>query len=80
MNWYRVESMLEPLETDTESSEVYNYVRRNIETEEREENGETITMYVYEEAKVLKADWGLYLELEQTRADVDYLTMITEDL
>ena len=80
MNWYKSESAIMPLDTDTTSSEVYNYVRRNIETEEREENGETITMYVYEEAKVLKADWGLYLDLSQAQADIDYLNMITEDL
>ena len=80
MNWYRSESAVMPLEIDTESSNTYNYVRRNVEEVEREENGETIKMYTYEESKVLKADWGLYLDLTQAQADIDYLNMITEDL
>ena len=80
MNWYKVESAVMPLDTDTTSSEVYNYIRRNIEEVEREENGETITMYAYEEAKVLKEDWGLYVDLTQAQADIEYLNMITEEL
>lgn len=36
-------------------------------------------MWNYEEAKVNKEDWGMYLALEQARADIDYLTMITEE-
>ena len=79
--WYRSESTVMPEETDLTSSKVYNYVRRNIEEEEREdEEGETITMYAYDEAKVLKADWGIYTDLTQAQADIDYLNMITEDL
>ena len=69
-----------PLEIDTESSDMFNYVRKNIEEVQREEEGKTITMYVYDEAKVLKADWGIYTDLTQAQADIDYLNMITEDL
>lgn len=81
MNWYKSESATLPLEIDTESSKVYNYVRQNIEEVEKEnEDGETVTAYTYDEAKVLKEDWGLYLDLSQAQADIDYLNMITEDL
>ena len=80
MNWDKVESTVMPLEIDTESSDMFNYVRKNIEEVQREEEGETITMYVYDEAKVLKADWGIYTDLTQAQADIDYLNMITEDL
>ena len=80
MNWYKAESTIMPLEIDTKSSETFNYVRKNIEEVQREAEGETITMYVYDEAKVLKADWGIYTDLTQAQADIDYLNMITEDL
>ena len=45
MNWYYSESMNRPSETDTTSSKVYNYVRRNIE--EVTVDGET--KYTWEE-------------------------------
>ena len=80
MDWYRTESLTRPLETDMTSSKSYNYVRRNIEAVEREENGETITVYVYDECEIPKESWGIYEELTQAQADIDYLNMITEDL
>lgn len=80
MNWYKSESGTMPLEVDITSSAVYNYVRKNIEEVERETEGETTTVYVYDEAKILKEDWGLYLDLTQAQADIDYLNMITEGL
>ena len=79
--WYRSESTVMPEETDLTSSKVYNYVRRNIEEEEREdEEGNIITMYVFEEMKLPKESWGMYEQLVQAQADIDYLSMITEDL
>ena len=80
MEWYNSESMIEPAETDTASSKIWNYVRRNIQAVEVEEEGQTLTKYVYEECKIPKESWGMYLELLQAQADIDYLTMITEDL
>ena len=80
MQWYNSESMSEPLEIDTESSAVYNYVRRNIREVAEIIEGEEITKYVYEECKIPKESWGMYQELVQQKADIDYLTMITEDL
>ena len=76
MNWYKGESAIRPLETDTESSKVYNYVRKNIKEDERE----GMTVFVYDECKIIKESWGLYLDLAQAQADIDYLTMITEGL
>lgn len=70
-----------PQEIDTTSSRKYNYVRRNIvEVEREQEDGTTLTMYEYEETQVLKEDWGLYLDLVQAQADIEYLNMITEEL
>ena len=80
MEWYNSESMSEPMEIDTESSAVYNYVRRNIREVSDTIEGETVTRYEYEERKIPKESWGIYQELTQQKADIDYLTMITEDL
>ena len=81
MNWYRSESLTMPSETDTTSSGVYNYVRRDItEVEREQEDGTTITVYEYEECMIPKESWGMYLDLSQAQADIDYLNMITEDL
>lgn len=78
MDWYKAESATMPVEIDTESSKVYNYVRQNIEEEERENpDGETVTMYVYDECRIPKEAWGLYLETEQNTANIDYIAMET---
>lgn len=80
MEWKKVESMTMPSEYDLTSSKKYNYIHRNIEEVEREHDGEKYTVYTYEEAKVLKEDWGLFQDLLQAQADIEYLSMITEDL
>ena len=80
MDWKPSQSTERPAATDTTSSKVYNYARRNI-TEGTSEgsDGELIRVFNYEELKVEKANWPLYLELEQAKADIDYLNMITEE-
>ena len=60
MNWRKAESTTRPAELDTTSSRKYNYVRKNIVEEQRETEQGTITMYVYDELKVAKADWELF--------------------
>lgn len=81
MIWTRAESTVRPEDQDLDSSKKYNFVRRNIEEEVREqEDGESLTVFTFEEAKILKEDWGVYLDLVQAQADIDYLNMITEDL
>ena len=80
MEWYNSESMSETMEIDTESSAIYNYIRRNIHEVSEKIEGETVIKYEYEECKIPKESWGIYQELVQQKADIDYLTMITEDL
>lgn len=81
MNWYKTESGTKPQTNNTTSSKVYNYVRRNIIEETRtDEDGNETIVYTYDECKILKSSWGIYTELLQAQADIDYLTMITEDL
>ena len=40
----------------------------------------TRQVYEYEELTVSKEAWPMYLQLEQQAADIDYLSMLTEDL
>ncbi len=80
MEWYKAESTVRPQETDLSSSKKFNYVRKDITEVEREAEGETVTMYEYKEAAILKEDWGVYLDLVQAQADIEYLNMITEEL
>ena len=80
MEWKKVESMNRPSEYDFTSSKKYNYVRRNVKEVEREHDGENYVAFEYEEAKVTKDDWNLFLDLRQAQADIDYLNMVTEDL
>lgn len=81
MTWKTAQSMERPQERDTTSSKAVNYVRRNIHTVQMEDlDGQTVTMYEYEELTVSKDSWLMYLELEQAKADIDFLTMLTEDL
>lgn len=79
MEWQEAQSAQRPEETDTTSSKIYNYVRRNItETHTELEDGSVVTLYTYEEAKIPKASWALYQMVVAQRAEIDYLTMITE--
>ena len=81
MNWKSVQSMERPQEKDTTSSKAVNYVRRNTDTIQVEDMDEQeVTVYEYEELVVSKDAWLMYLELEQAKADIDFLTMLTEDL
>ena len=81
MEWYVVKSTIRPEEVDLNSSKIYNYARKNIiETTETSDQGETITVYVYDEIKIPKESWGMYEELLQAQADIEYLNIITEDL
>lgn len=80
MEWKISQSAERPEEFDTTSSKIYNYARRNIEEVEIEDqSGGTMTVYNYEELKVAKESWPFYIGLEQAKADIDYLNMITEE-
>ena len=43
-------------------------------------DGQERTVYEYDELEVNKDSWPMYQELEQAKADIDFLNMITEDL
>lgn len=81
MNWKTVQSTERPLEIDTTSSRLVNYVRKNIHTVQIPDmDGSERTVFEYDELEVNKESWPLYLQLEQAQADIDYLNMLTEDL
>lgn len=81
MNWKTVQSTARPLDQDTTSSKIVNYVRRNIHMVQVEDmDGQERTVYEYDELTVNKGSWAMYLQLEQAQADIDFLNMITEDL
>ena len=81
MEWIISQSTVKPDLFDTKSSHFFNYMRRNIEERTIEEAGqEPMTIYVYEEIKVPKNMWKLFVEQEQAKADIEYLMMITEEM
>ena len=74
--WYRAESGVRPREVDETISETSVFLRRNIREEQREAEGETVTVYTYEETKVPKE---VYPIIAQQQADIDYLSMLVEE-
>lgn len=56
---YKAESSEMPVEIDTNSSSVYNYIRENIKKVTNDSNE---IKYTYDEIKVPKEQWQLYLE------------------
>ena len=71
------ESGIRPEVVDTTSSAVYNYQRRNIREVQREEEGQTVSVYTYEEEKIKKENWEDHQQVNQQRADIDYIAMET---
>lgn len=71
----------QPLEVDTESSTMIVYQRRNItQTEAEDVNGQKVKLWEYEERKMAVNEY-VQLQLQQARADIDYLSAMTgEDL
>jgi len=64
LNWYKATSAEYPVLIDTTSSKIYNYMRRNVVEKEGEDGaGNTITYYEYEEVKILKEDWDLFMAI-----------------
>ena len=75
--FYKSESTVHPLEVDVESSPTTVYIRRNIVEDERTdpETGETMTVYIYEEAKIPKDKYNQYVQ-DKTQADIAYLYLM----
>lgn len=68
INWQTVEGTQaeKPLELDTVSSPSVVYLRKNITQETRkQENGEEVTLWIYDEARLTQAEYKEYLELSQ---------------
>ena len=79
--WYLTESNVKPEPTDTTSSNVYNYDRKNITSVEREDiDGHKYAVYVYEELKVKKADWLIYIELKELNEQQSVTDQAIQDI
>lgn len=82
LTWRKSESTERPLEVDTTSSRTTVFLRQNItETERDTEDGDTVTMYEYEEAKLTHGEYAIYLaeknaEVAEMQSEaIDYLLM-----
>lgn len=85
INYIKSESAIKPELVDTTSSKKYTYLRKDIiETQKTDEiSNETITLYEYQEAKLTKSEYQEYLaelsiiDIQQQRADIDYIAIMT---
>lgn len=77
--WNTSESGYMPELIDTTSSRNWIYVRRNVREERRiDDTGEETTVYVYEEMKIARENWGLYQAVERNTANIDYIAMMAD--
>lgn len=77
--WITAEANYKPNTVDIATSKVYNYIRRNIHQEQREDDeGKIYTVWVYEEKKISKENWELYKAVERNSANIDYIAMMTD--
>lgn len=85
MVWYKSESTERPDEVDTTLSKTSVFLRRNIIEKHREDeiSGEIQTYFEYDELKMAKEEYAEYskglsiIDIEQQRADIDYLAIMT---
>lgn len=79
LNWYQSESTIKPAAICLDWSPRNVYLHRNIRQEEREDiDGVTIKMWVYEEAKLSRADYGIYAAEQNTNDIIAAEQEITE--
>ena len=70
LEWYQSESTVKPNEICLDWSPKTVYLHRNIRLEEREDiDGRKYDMWVYDEAKLTRADYAIYAA-EQNAADL----------
>lgn len=75
--WYKSHSTTKPIELDTQSSPTTVYFRKNVvEIEIEDEEGKKYTEYEYDEAKLSKVDYAIYLGDVNT-ANIDFLAIMT---
>ena len=85
LNYVKSQSSIKPELIDTTSSKTTVYIRQNIvEVEKANESDNTsTTFYEYEEAKLTKKEYDQYLkelsiiDIQQQRADIDYIALMT---
>lgn len=84
LNYRKSESSVYPELIDTTSSKKCVYLRQNVVEKQTEDmNGEIYTTYEYEEAKLTKEEYEQYLkelsvlDIQQQRADIDYILFMT---
>lgn len=70
IEWYQSESTIKPAKICLDWSPRNVYLHRDIRQEEREDiDGQTVTMWIYEEAKLSRADYAIYAA-EQNAEDI----------
>lgn len=77
MEWHKSESDTMPAEVDLNSSPTTVYFRRNIHEEQRTEDGETRTVYVYDEATMTKSEYASH-QAYTNQANIDFIAMMTD--
>lgn len=88
MKWVKSESTVMPEIINKESSKTTVYLRRNIKESKCTDkiSGDIMTYYEYEETALTKKEYTEYLKvaeavnMQQIRADVDYLLILSGDL
>lgn len=77
--WITAEANYKPDAIDTATSRIYNYIRRNIHQEQHEDDeGNILTVWMYEEKKISKENWELYKAIERNSANIDYIAMMAD--
>lgn len=84
LKYVKSQSATYPQLIDTTSSKKYVYLRQNVvEMQSEDMNGETYITYEYEEVKLTKEEYEQYLkelsvlDIQQQRADIDYILFMT---
>ena len=85
LNYVKSSSSVKPDLVDTTSSKTTVYIRQNIVENKKtdEMSGEETVFYEYEEAKLTKEEYQEYLkeleiiDIQQQRADIDYIMLMT---
>ena len=84
LNYVKSQSTVRPDLVDSSSSKKYVYIRQNVvEMQSEGIDRETYTYYEYEETKLTKEEYEQYLkelsvlDIQQQRADIDYILLMT---
>lgn len=85
LNYKKSQSSNKPDLIDTTSSKKYVYLRKNVVevNSKDEQSGEDRSYFEYDEAKLTKSEYEEYLkelsilDIQQQRADIDYIALMT---